>query len=419
MLQVDAPLWLDPTPDWRVVAFSVGMGFLAAILFGLTPAWQVVRQRHRSTFLRHILIGAQVAASCVLLIVAGLLVRALQRATSADPGFEYRQVVAIVPSLGDHGYSPEASRAYLDTLESRLRELPGVQSVALSSTPPLHHWNVMTVGNSDWGSMQVHLYHVDPELFQTLKIPILHGHGLSRSDRNGIVVSESLARRMWPTDDPLGKRFNERIVAGVAGTARMNAASDPDSVELYDLPDADAMPAMVVLVQTSGPPEALSPAIASIAKNIDPKVLPEVELLKNSFQTSLRSAEASALAVSVLGFVAQLLACLGIIGVVAYAVSQRTREIGIRMALGAKPAHVVSIILRQFSRPVVIGLLVGVGAAAALSQILRGQLYGISHLDPVTYFVVTGLFAGTVALAALLPARRALNVDPILALRHE
>jgi ABC-type antimicrobial peptide transport system permease subunit len=224
---------------------------------------------------------------------------------------------------------------------------------------------------------------------------------------------------MWPTDDPLGKRFNERIVAGVAGTARMNAASDPDSVELYDLPDADAMPAMVVLVQTSGPPEALSPAIASIAKNIDPKVLPEVELLKNSFQTSLRSAEASALAVSVLGFVAQLLACLGIIGVVAYAVSQRTREIGIRMALGAKPAHVVSIILRQFSRPVVIGLLVGVGAAAALSQILRGQLYGISHLDPVTYFVVTGLFAGTVALAALLPARRALNVDPILALRHE
>jgi ABC-type antimicrobial peptide transport system permease subunit len=179
------------------------------------------------------------------------------------------------------------------------------------------------------------------------------------------------------------------------------------------------MPAMVVLVQTSGPPEALSPAIASIAKNIDPKVLPEVELLKNSFQTSLRSAEASALAVSVLGFVAQLLACLGIIGVVAYAVSQRTREIGIRMALGAKPAHVVSIILRQFSRPVVIGLLVGVGAAAALSQILRGQLYGISHLDPVTYFVVTGLFAGTVALAALLPARRALNVDPILALRHE
>jgi predicted permease len=419
MLMVNAPLWLDPTPDWRVIAFSVGIGFLAAILFGLTPAWQVARQRHRATFLRHVLIGAQVAASCVLLIVAGLLVRALQQATSADPGFQYQNVLAVDPGLFVHGYSPENSRAYLDALQSRLHELPGVQSVTLTSTPPLLHRNVITTRNSDWGSMEVHTYHVDPQFFGTLKIPILLGHGLTHGDRNAIVVSESLARRRWPTESPLGKPFDNRVVAGVAGNARMNAGSDPDSVELYDLPEPDALPAMVLLVKTSAPPESLVPVIASIAKSVDPQVLPEVELLKSSFRESLRQAEGSALVVSLLGLVAQLLACLGIVGVVAYAVSQRTREIGIRMALGAKPAHVVSIILRQFSRPVVIGLLLGVGAAAALSQILRRELYGISHLDPVTYFVVIGLFAGTVALAALLPARRALRVDPILALRHE
>ena len=177
--------------------------------------------------------------------------------------------------------------------------------------------------------MAVHVYHVDPDFFQTLKIPILRGHGLTRADRNAIVVSESLARRIWPADDPLGKPFNEGVVVGIAGTARMNSASDPDSVELYDLPDADAMPALVILVKTSGAPESLVPAVASIARNIDPKVLPEVELLKGFFKESLRQAEASALAVSLLGFVAQLLACLGIVGVVAYsrfAAYQRDRH---------------------------------------------------------------------------------------------
>jgi ABC-type antimicrobial peptide transport system permease subunit len=141
--------------------------------------------------------------------------------------------------------------------------------------------------------------------------------------------------------------------------------------------------------------------------------------MKTGFRQKLRGAEYSALTVSVLGSVADLLACLGIVGVVAYAASQRTREIGIRMALGARPAHILSVVLRQFSRPVAAGLLVGVVAATALSRLLRGQLYGIGNLDPTAYLGAIGIFAVTVAVAALWPARRALRVDPMRALRHE
>jgi ABC-type antimicrobial peptide transport system permease subunit len=172
-------------------------------------------------------------------------------------------------------------------------------------------------------------------------------------------------------------------------------------------------------VRTAAAPEGLVRQVASTAKSVDPNTFPEVQLMKSGFRQKLRGAESSALAVSALGFVADLLACLGIVGVVAYAVSQRTREIGIRMALGARPAHILSVVLRQFSRPLAAGLLLGVAAAAALSGLLRGQLYGISNLDPMAYLGAVGLFALTVAVAALWPARRALRVDPMRALRHE
>jgi ABC-type antimicrobial peptide transport system permease subunit len=176
---------------------------------------------------------------------------------------------------------------------------------------------------------------------------------------------------------------------------------------------------MSILVKTSGPPEGLLRFVASIAKTIDPKIFPEVEMMKISFRRKLEGTEYSALAVGVLGSVALLLACIGVVGLVAYAVSQRTKEIGIRMALGAKPSHVLSVVLSQLSRPLAIGLLTGVGGAAALSQILRRELFGISNLDPISYVAAIGLFAVTVTVAALLPARRALQVDPMLALRQD
>jgi predicted permease len=422
MALTGTPAWLNPAPDWRVMVFAIGAGFASAILFGLTPAFQLARQRHRATFMRQVLVGAQVAASCVLLIVAGLLVRALNHATSSHPGFEYQQVISIDPGLATHGYSPEKSRAYLDTLESRLRALHGVESVSLALTPPLGNSSIMTGLTIDGRALNVQINRVDAEFFQTMKIPLLRGRNLMRGEKRAIIIGESLARAAWPGQDPLGKKFTMDegyTVVGIVGSARLIKLEDSDSVEIYLPLETADLPSASVLVKASGSPEDLARSAAATLHEIDPDKFPEIQLMKQRFRGKLRSAESSALVVSLLGFIAHLLACLGIVGVEAYAVSQRTKEIGIRMALGAKPSQVLVVVLRQFSVPVVGGLVVGVGGAAALSQLLRRALYGISHLDPVTYLTAVGIFVVTVALAALLPARRALRVDPMRALRHE
>jgi predicted permease len=416
-----APLWLDPTPDWRVILFTVGLAFAAAILFGLAPAIQVARGRRRTT-VRQILVAAQVAASCVLLIVAGLLTRALNHATTADPGFEYQHVVSIDPGLAQHGYSPAAARAHIDTLQNRLRSVPGVESVSLSLTPPLGRRSVGGALNTDRGTLDVQMHRVDPEFFTTMKIPLLRGRSLRHGEANTAVVSDTLARSLWPGEDPIGKTLSlagDYTVVGVSRNARLIRIENSDSVEAYMPLTSGDLPSAAVLVRTSGPPEAVARSLVAAAKALAPDVFPEVQLLRENYRRKVDNAEKSALAVGLLGSVAHLLACLGIVGVVAFAVSQRTREIGIRMALGAEPSHVISVVLRHLSLPVSIGFVLGVGGAAALSQLLRGQLYGISHLDVASYLIAIGVFAVTIFLAAWLPARRALRIDPLVALRHE
>jgi ABC-type antimicrobial peptide transport system permease subunit len=213
-----------------------------------------------------------------------------------------------------------------------------------------------------------------------------------------------------------GKKYT---VAGIAGNARAMAMQDPDAVECYLLPEPGDFPGMSLLVKTAGSPESVAASIASLAKSVESKVSPETELMRASFNRQLASVRASTMAVSALGSLALLLACLGIVGLVAYAVSQRTKEIGIRMALGAAPWQVLSLVLRQFSHPVILGLLAGIGGAAALSQVLRKQLFGISHLDPIAYAAAVMVFVVTALLASLVPARRALRVNPLSALRHD
>jgi predicted permease len=422
MVLSDVPAWLNTAPDWRVALFALGAGCASAILFGLTPAMQAARQRHRATAVRQVLVGAQVAASCVLLIVAGLLGRALNHALSSNPGFAYQQVIAIDPGLAQHGYSPARAKVYMDTLQERLRALPGVESVAMALSAPLGRRSEIAGVDVDGRVFRVQINRVDPPFFQTMKVPLLRGRNLVRGETHATVVSESFARAAWPGEDPLGKKSlvgEDDTVVGVAGSARLVKLEDSDSVEVY-LPITTAdLPSSSVLVRAAGAPEDLVRPVASTAKAVDPNTFPEVQLMKSGFRQKLRSAESSALAVSALGFVADLLACLGIVGVVAYAVSQRTREIGIRMALGARPAHILAVVLRQFSGPVAAGLLAGVGGAAALSGLLRRQLYGVSNLDPAAYAGAIGVFALTVVGAALWPARRALRVDPMRALRHE
>ena len=415
-----SPAWLDPSPDWRVVVFAGAMAFAAAILFGLTPAFQVIRQRHRATFARHVLIGAQVAASCVLLIVAGLLVRALNQA-SDDPGLDYRQMVTIDPALGNHGYAPEMARSYLEALRSRVAELPGVQSVAFSTTPPFGRKTV-TVGMELRGRpLQVLTNSVDSEYFRTVRIPLLRGRAPMRGDSRTVVVSQRLALFAWPGEDPIGKPFDlggtTYTVVGVCGNATVNP--NGGGAEAYPIVAASEMPNVAIVVHTAGRPEDLAAALTPIARAADPKVRADIQLMKSGFERRLHGKVQSALAVGLLAVVSLLLACLGIVGLVSFAVSQRTKEIGIRMALGAQPAQILSIALRQLSRPVLVGLLIGAGGAGAVSLLLRQVLFGVGTLDPVAYVGAIGLFILTAAGASLFPARRALRVDPVTALRND
>jgi predicted permease len=356
------------------------------------------------------------------MIVAGLLSRALDHATSTDPGFEFKQVVSIDPGLSRYNYSPARAQAYLDSLQDRLRAIPGVQSTSLAISPPLGHVTISAGIEVDGRPVGMQLNRVDTRFFETMKIPLLRGRNLKPGDMHVAVISESMARLAWPGQDALGKTFTlgqPYIVVGICGSVRLAKFGDSDSVQAYLPVEPGDQTALSILIRTAASPQDLARAAVAAAKSMDAETYPDIQLLSTAFRNRLEGAEYSAWAVSVLGFIAHLLACLGIVGVVAYAVSQRTKEIGIRMALGAQSSQVLSVVLRQFSRPVVAGLIVGLGGAAALSQVLRGRLYGISNFDPATYLAATAVFLVTVTIAAILPARRALRIDPLSALRHE
>ena len=236
-------------------------------------------------------------------------------------------------------------------------------------------------------------------------------------------MSESFAREQWPGQNPLGQQMgdapNKDTVVGVVGNARINALSDDDATEQYWAAQPEDMPSMVVVARTNGAPDRLPPIVKSISLSLDPKVYPEIRQLTVLYQDKVGGIEKSAMAVSLIGMVAVVVAGIGIIGLVAFTVSQRTKEIAIRLALGAKRAQVLTAVLRQFTWPVILGLITGAGVAAAASKILRRALYGISNLDPLSYAAAVAMLMLIVAVAALLPARRALRIDLAKILHYE
>jgi len=419
----NTPRWLSAIPDWRVLLFTIVITVLAAAFFGLAPALQIARQRQQKTIVRQILVAAQVAASCVLLIVAALLVRATQHVIYSDPGFGYEQLISIDPQLGRHGYSPEAARAYLQQMQTRLHAVPGITSVALVKLPPMGH--IVSNSNVQINGRDVTLYPnwVEPGFFATMGIPLKTGRTFLPGEKHAVIVSESFARQQWPGQNPLGKQIGEGdtkdTVVGVAGDAHINALNDDDAAEQYWPAQADDMPGMVVVARAIGEPGSFAPAIKSISESLDPKALPEIRQIKLLYHENVSRLGMIATAVSAIGIVAVAMAGIGLIGLVAFTVSQRTKEIAIRIALGAKPIAVLSAVLRQFSWPVIIGLLLGTTAAALGSRLLRVVLYGVSNLDPIGYAAALLVLATIVAIAALLPARRALRLDVARTLHYD
>jgi len=423
LAKTDAPKWLSAWPDGRVLLFTAGMTFVTTLLLGLLPGLQVVRQRQHKMLARQMLVGAQVAASSLLLIIAALLLRATEHALFTDPGFGYEQLVSIDPQLSHHAYTAAAARAYLDQMQSGLRGVPGVTSVSLVKMPPLGH----VVSNSgvviDGRPVTLYPNWVAPGFFATMGIPLRMGRTFYAGEKHAVIVSESFAQQQWPAKNPLGQFLGEGatkdIVVGVAGDAHINALSDDDAAEQYWPAQTEDMPDMVVIARSGGEPGSLAPAVKAISEELDPSALPEIRQIKVLYRQNVTQIELLATIVSCIGLVAVSLAAVGIIGLVAFVVTQRTKEIAIRIALGARPGAVLVAVLRQFRWPVIVGLAAGVGFAVLASKLLRAVLYGVSNLDPASYAAAIATLAVVVAFAMILPAARTLRMDLARILHYE
>lgn len=415
LVYADAPKWMSAVPDWRVAAFTAMMGFVAAMFFGMLPTFQMVRQKKSSALWHQFVVCAQVGASCVLLIVSGLLVRATLHTLYTDPGFGYQRVLALNPGLGDHGYTPAAAQSYLGQLQERIRTVPGVTSVSTALLPPLVTNGTSIIGiNIDGRQIKTYPNWVGADFFQTMGIPLLRGRVLRAGETHAVVISQSLARKRWPTEDPIGKEWTgkgKEIVVGIVGNTRAMELNNSDATEIYYPAAAKNFPGMSIMIKTTGEPDSVIPTIKSIAADIDPKLFPTVTPLKVGFMKSIGQVEQIATIISMLGGIAIFLAVVGLLGLVMYAVSQRTKEIAIRLAVGAGRVEIFSVVLRRFAWPVVTGLVLGIGMAAAASQVLRRGLYGLSGLDPISYASAIALLVAILAVAALLPIRRAFRID--------
>ncbi len=420
--ELDAPKWLSATPDLRVMLFTLGVSFVSALLFGFAPAFQIARQAQHKTLARQMLVAAQVAGSCVLLIVAGLLVRGAQHALYTYPGFGFERLITIDGQMAQHGYQPAAAKAYLDEIRRRLERVPGVRSTALVLLPPLGH--AVSREDVEIHGQPVRIYPnwVTPSFFETMQIPVLLGRAFAAGEKNVVVVSESFARRQWPGQNPLGQRMGDAakdVVVGVVGDARVNALSDDDAVEQYWPAMQDQMAAMALVVRTDGPLADVSKAAKQISAALDPKLFPEISQIKTLYNENAAQMAELAGAVSLSGFVAVLLASVGVIGLASFTVWQKTKDIAIRLAVGASGRSVVQVVLRQFLWPSAVGVVLGASVAAMGSKILRRALFGVSNLDVMSYAGAILFLMGMLLLAALIPARRALRVNVSQALHHQ
>lgn len=416
------PSRLDLAPDWRTILFAFAIGGLASVLFGLSPARQASRPAHKASRTRTVFMATQIAASCVLLVVSGLLVRGLQRAYNYDPGFDYTRIITIDPQLYAHGYDPAKATQFTEELQSKLHQLPGVDAASLVLNPPLGNRVTMQRAHDEI-KVNIHQNEISPHYFQTMSIPLLRGRDFAANDQGVIIVSESCARALWPGKDPLQQTWTlgekKYSVIGLAGNARTTALRNGDDAQIYLPMTRTNVNAAVILVKTSRPPQDLVVNLAAMVRTIDPVLSPNAQPLKTILAERLSDSQKVASVVGGMGTLALLLAVVGLYGTVAYTVSQKTREIGIRIALGATPTRIVHTMVANFFLPLAIALAAGLAMAALLSGILRQFLYGLSNFDAMSYLGAVILLTAVGGVAALLPARRALKVNPMEALRCE
>jgi predicted permease len=446
-------LSLDVSPDWRVALYLAAISLVSGVVSGLMPALRASRQdplvaireeSGTSTYrkgrrMRSAFVVAQVSGSLFLLIAAGLLVRALHKAQRIDTGFDVAHVAVLTPDLLVLGYDSGRRLEFDRRLTERIQSLPGVQNVAVATTVPLGNdfsqSSVLAEGQdlpADQNLPIVNYNLVSPEFFDTLGISIVRGRTFTAQESSTgarvAVVNQSLARQLWPGQEAIGKRLRQgrksppfEIVGVVRDTRNVYLWSANLPYLYLPLQPAalDEYHDAKMLVSVRGNPAPLVAALPGLAREIDPKVSSIAKPLAENLSIWIWPSQMGALLAATLGLLALLLASVGIATVTSFAVSQRTKEIGIRMALGAQPAGVVRLLVWQVGKLVAIGAAIGLLAAAAVSRVLAQVLYGLSALDGLTLLCVT-LFLVAIALASsYFPARRATLVDPMTALRYD
>jgi predicted permease len=436
-------------PDGRVFAFTAGLTLLTALVCGLAPSWRLghgdlagplkdapAQFSSSRSVLRSSLVVVQVAFSLLLLVGAGLFLRTLQYASNLRSGLPVHSVLVATIDLGLQGYDSPRGLAFFSALRERVLKLPGVQAASFAATRPFHEMNEETSaraqGSAEGDALPLCCTTVASGFFQTLALTLLEGRDFGAADTAGApavaIVDASTARRLWPGRSALGEsvvlggRFGAQSfeVIGVARDTPFGPASQPVARAIY-LPHAQHyQPQMVLYVRTVGDPSSLLAGVRTTLASLEPGLpLFAVRTLAEELGRSLGPQRITASLVSVFAAFAVTLASVGLYGVVAWSVAQRTREIGVRMALGARPRDIARIVLRHAGRLVLGGLVLGLGLSFALTRLVKSQLVGVSPTDVAAFALGPLILMAVALLASYLPARRAARIDPMVALRSE
>lgn len=455
---------LQGSLDVRVLGFTLLAAVIAGMLFGLAPAWQSARadlvpalkdatasadRRERRWNLRSALVVAQVALALVMLLGAGLLFRSLRGLFAVDPGFRAENLLIVPLELPRAAYAAASDEAgkravderntrYFAELAERVKALPGVDSATTGGITPFSNMIAKTsVVIEGWQlkpgeNLAIDDTKVGPGYHELMGVPIVQGRGFTERDNaqapGVVIINETLARTYFPNQNPLGKRISLGMrgqpwleIVGVTRDYRLHNLTEPPTPHL-DLPALQhpygAFARLVV--RTKLDPLAVLPAVRKEAVALNAQVSVDTPTtLANDLKDSIAASRMASTLTGLFGLTALLLAAIGLYGVMSYAVSCRTREIGIRMSLGAERGNVLWLILKQGLLLTGFGIAMGIGAALLLTRLLQSLLYGVGATDPATFTAIPLLLAGVALLACYLPARRATRIDPMVALRCE
>jgi macrolide transport system ATP-binding/permease protein len=454
-LGTDLPIQLNFLPDVRVYLFAICAAVLTGIIVGVIPALRVARRDvsavlheggrgssdgRRRQFARGALVVAQVAGSLVLLVVAGLFIRSLGKAEKMYLGLDPNNVLNFSVDVQQAGYAEVQGRAFYSELESRVRNLPGVVAVGQAFTVPLgvmSSFDAVTAEGQHLEAGQVapavQNNSVNPQYFEALRIPVHRGRVFTDADDDkapGVaIINETMAKKFWPEQDAVGKRFSVKgaggpflEVVGIVQDGKYRSVVDQPQPLFYRPLSQSYLPMRTFHVRTSVPPESLAALVQEQVRELAPTLpVSQVQTMEEALQgvNGFLFFRLGAQLTGVMGVLGLILAVVGVYSVASYAAAQRTQEIGIRMAVGAAPADILKMVLRQGFVLAAVGIVVGLAAAFAGTRLLADQFYGVTPSDPLTYVGVALLIISVALFACGVPAYRATRVSPLAALRLE